>query len=297
MNDSNTIPPDKNFLFEEAIRYRNKNVTGFPGTIIEESNGNGKVNSIKKPTDEFGPWTVLRGKTMDDNYYKTWFIDHANASYLGIVLDSSDLLVGLDIDKEGEQVMNAEILPKLSVQLQNKFNRTTRTRTPNGNHKLFRIKREDFPSGVGSVDVWTDPNGGHSEIKFFGTNKMFFERGPGYECIIGIESIETLEKDELKQLRTVCDELKEKKEVVNRVSSHILKYWQEPSRDKFVMSLSGYLHKNSDVPETLCDEIFTQVINHSSYNDENLAKTLDTIHNSYELDKKNDFILGYLNIV
>ena len=164
-------------------------------------------------------------------------------------MDSEKLCIGFDVDGiEGFNIFINKILNKLSPPLRDKINKTAHTKTPSGGfHWMFEISRTDFPSEIKSKDLWTSPYASHSEIKLFGYPKYLIERGPGYECIRGIDRLQSLGKDELNELLSVCDRFSVESKAIAKISSTILKYWKPPIRNGFVMYLSGYLKKNSNV--------------------------------------------------
>jgi P4 family phage/plasmid primase-like protien len=210
-------------------------------------------------------------------------------------MNSIKLCIGFDVDgNEGFNIFINKILSKLSPPLRNKINKTAHTKTPSGGfHWIVEISRTDFPFDIKSKDLWTSPFASHSEIKLFGTTKYLIERGPGYECIRNIDCLQSLGKNELNELLSVCDRFSVESKAIAKISSVIMKYWKPPIRNGFVMSLSGYLKKDSDVPIYLVLELFEHVVNDSPFDDENLQKTLDTINRTYDKNPESEDIKGY----
>jgi P4 family phage/plasmid primase-like protien len=210
-------------------------------------------------------------------------------------MNSIKLCIGFDVDgMEGFNIFTNKILSKLPPSLQDKINKTAHTKTPSGGfHWIFKLSRTDFQFEIKSKDLWTSPYASHSEIKLFGTEKYLIERGPGYECIRDIDYLQSLNKDALNDLLIVCERFSAESKAISKISSIVLKFWKPPIRNDFVMSLSGYLKKNSDVPRYLILEIFEHIINGSTFDDENLQKTLDTVNRTYDKNPDVEDIRGY----
>ena len=190
-------------LLDESEKYMR---AGFLTIPISSEIVNGK--KTKKPPKDSGSWTKHKGSVYDRAYREKWFAPNNNeVESLAIAMDSEKLCIGFDVDGiEGFNIFINKILNKLSPPLQDKINKTAHTKTPSGGfHWMFEISRTDFPSEIKSKDLWTSPYASHSEIKFFGTTKYLIERGQGYECIRGIDCLQSLGKDELNELLSVCE--------------------------------------------------------------------------------------------
>jgi hypothetical protein len=281
-------------LLDESEKYTRSGLLTIP---ISSEIVNGK--KTKKPPKGSGFWTKHKGDVYDRKYREKWFAPENNeVEYLAISMDSKKLCIGFDVDGvEGFNIFINKILDKLSPSLLSKINKTAHTKTPSGGfHWIAEISRNEFPLGIKSKNLWISPYASHSEIKLFGTTKYLIERGPGYNCIRDIGCLQTLRKDELNELLSLCDRFSEESKAIARISSTNLKYWMPPIRNYFVMFLSGYLKKDSDVPRYLVLELFEHVIMGSPFDDENLQKTLDTVNRTYDKNLEVDDILGYTGL-
>ncbi len=281
-------------LLDESEKYSQAGHLTIP---ISSEIVNGK--KTKEPSKGSGSWTRHKGSVHDRAYREKWFAsDNKEVDCLAIAMNSIKLCIGFDVDGiEGFDVFINKILYKLSLLLQDKINKTVHTKTPSGGfHWIFQISRKEFPLDIKSKDLWTSPYASHSEIKLFGTTKYLIERGPGYDCVRDIDCLQSLEKDELNELLSVCERFNAEAKAIAKISSTVLKYWKPPIRDEIVMYLSGHLRKDSDVPRYLALELFEHIINGSPFGDENLQKTLDTVNRTYDKNPVVEEIRGYAGL-
>jgi P4 family phage/plasmid primase-like protien len=281
-------------LLDESERYTQVGHLTIP---ISSEIVNGK--KTKKPPKGSGSWTKRKGTVYGRAYLEKWFAsDNKEVEFMAIAMDSIKLCISFDVDGiEGFNIFINNILNKLSLPLRNKINKTAHTKTPSGGfHWIFEISREEFPHEIKSRDLWTSPYASHSEIKLFGTTKYLIERGPGYDCIRGIDCLQSLGKDELNELSSVCERFSAESKAIAKISMTVLKCWKPPIRNGFVTYLSGYLKKDSDVPGYLVLELFEHVIKGSPFDDENLQKTLDTVNRTYSKNPDIDGIRGYAGL-
>ena len=282
------------FLLDESEKYTQAGHLTIP---ISHEIVNGR--KTKKPAKGSGSWTKNKGRVYSRAYREKWFSpDNNEVECLAIAMNSTKLCIGFDVDgTEGFCIFTNKILSKLSLSLRDKFEKTALTKTPSGGfHWIFEISRKEFPLDIKSKDLWTSPYASHSEIKLFGTTKYLVERGLGYECIRDIDCLQLIRNDELNELSNICQKFSTESKAIAKISSAVLKYWNPPIRDEFVMYLSGYLRKDSEVLRYLALELFEHVIKSSPFSDENLQKTLDTVNRSYDKDPAVEHIRGYVGL-
>ena len=202
------------------------------------------------------------------------------AKYLGILLDSIMPLCALNMDRRGQNVFMTKILARCSEQLQKAINETTRTQTPsNSLHLLFSYSLEDFPYKISTHRYWKDKGGDteHNEIKLMGTGYYLVEHGPGYKTIIGLDSIQTLNKVLMNELLSVLRRFEDETNVIEYfcAPNKLVKYYHKDNRDDLTMNLSGSLHRRG-VPEYLICDLQEQLMD-SVGGDEEAAYRYDVI--------------------
>jgi hypothetical protein len=134
------------------------------------------------------------------------------------------------------------VVARLSQELQEAINKTTHIKTPNGHHRLLKINAEDFPEGI-KEKVYVKLND-HNEIVLKGRNHYLVECGPGYDIVNDIDSLVTLQKDEVEELLKALETVKAETNGVESIVGILIPYYTNGRRDNLVFALSGYLHKN-----------------------------------------------------
>jgi hypothetical protein len=227
-------------------------------------------------------WTERRNQTAAEQELITWF---SNGKANGIAIPINDTEFAIDTDGTCESLFLNKVAAMLSQELQEAVKKTTHTRTPNGHHRLFKINARDFPEGI-KEKVYVKLNN-HNEIALKGRNHCLVERGPGYEIINDIESLVTLQKEQLlKKLETVKAKINDLETVVRILSP----YYTNGRRDNLVFALSGYLHKNG-VSESFISEIIESLV--AQTNDEGLQARLRVVKDTCSKDPNSDQVSGY----
>lgn len=207
------------------------------------------INDDKKPTLE--TWTDIRDsyKLPSNELLKQW-LTNPLATHLAIVSGGRFLII--DYDGLGEQRLRTRVLPRCSVSIQEKFEKTTRTKTPHGGHTLIARDPENYDSKVEEIEAWklTGSELEHQEVLLLSSEKYVVERGPGYEPIRDIESLEQFTKGEEIEFCDTLKEVKAETKGIRIITKKLAPYYEKSNRDKLVFSFSGYAHKYG-VPETL----------------------------------------------
>jgi hypothetical protein len=252
------------------------------------------VNKDKRPIIE--SVNDKRGGLRTVEELEDWFgpTGSKQAQYLAAILDSPTPLFALDLDGNGLTVFQTKILPRCSECLQKAINTTMKTKTQrNGLHLVFRYRLDDFPEGIKRHDYWQGGNNDHNGIELMGRGYYLCERGPGYESLIGPEYLVTLDKDLIKELLRLLQifevEMTAIEELCNG-SNRLEQYYDQPNRDKLVMGLSGYLHKNG-LPEYLTVAIFEHLIELVG-GDEEAESRFRVIRSTYEKNPKSKEVSG-----
>ena len=168
-----------------------------------------------------------------------------------------------------------------------------RTKTPSkGLHIIFRIKSEDFPTGVRTREYWNELGNGkrHNQINLMGNGYYVVERGPGYSQINGPELLVTLSKDNMQELLNVLEQFEEETNAIRKMATKLTRYYQPTNRDNLAFALSGYLHKNR-VPKKLCDNLVEHLIDATG--DEEKANRFQTIRDTFAKEADTDQVSGY----
>jgi len=207
------------------------------------------VNNNKEPT--LGTWTDIRDsyKLPSKELLKTWLVNPL-ATHLAII--SRGRLLVVDYDGLGEQRLRTRILPRCSMVIQEKFERTTRTKTPRRGHTLIARDPENYDTKVEEIQAWklTSSELEHQEVLLLSSEKYVVERGPGYEPVGDIETLEQFTKDEEIEFCEKLREVKAETKVIRIIAKKLAPYYERSNRDKLVFSFSGYAHKYG-VPQTL----------------------------------------------
>ncbi len=163
-----------------------------------------------------------------------------------------------------------------------------------GDHFLLDIKREYFPllnlkfgnaTEIATTKIWRSNNGEHSEIALIGTKSCLIERGKGYRSIRGLEYEEMLTREELVDMLAGCEAFQTEWKVISECIKILSPYWKQPDRDEIVYAISGWWHKDSDIPQKFAEQFFEFLIMTSPIQDEDLVKTLSVIKRSYAMNK------------
>ena len=254
-------------------------------------------DQIKKvPPKGSGEWANFRGTIYNEEYRRKWFAETPHVVAIAIAMNSIKLSIGLDIDGvDARKIFYRWIVPRLVPSLQNKIKRTTHTISQGGgDHRVLGIKREYFPllhlklgdaTDVHTSKIWIGSNGKHSEIALMGTKSCLIERGKGYKNIRGLECEEILEKDELVNLLTVLEAFQTESKVVKECVRILSPEWKQPNRNEIVFAISGWWHKDSNIPLEFTEQFFDFLIMDSPYHDENVVKTKSVIKRTYSMNK------------
>src|SRR5918996_1775571 len=128
------------------------------------------INGNKKPTLE--TWTDIRdsNKLPSKELLKQW-LTNPLATHLAIVPAGRFLIV--DYDGLGEQRLRSRVLPRCSVTVREKFEGTTRTKTPNGGHTLIARDPENYNTKVREIEAWKLAGNGveHQEVLLLSSEK------------------------------------------------------------------------------------------------------------------------------
>ena len=215
------------------------------------------TNDLKQPIIE--KFVVRRGRVATHKELEDFFAPNGTkrAQYLAALLDSPKPLVALDLDGNGLAVFQKKVLSRCSEGLKIAINTTIRTKTPSkGLHIIFRIKSEDFPTGVRTREYWNELGNDkrHNQINLMGNGYYVVERGHGYSQINGPDLLVTLSKDNMQELLNVLEQFEEETNAIRKMATKLTRYYQPTNRDNLAFALSGYLHKNR-VPKELCDNL------------------------------------------
>jgi P4 family phage/plasmid primase-like protien len=252
---------------------------------------------IKKvPPKDSGKWANFRGTIYDEAYRRKWFADTPHVVAIAIAMYSIKISIGLDIDGvDARKIFYRWIVPRLVPSLQNKVKQTTHTISQGGgDHIILGIKREYFPllhlklgnaTDVHTSKIWIGSNGKHNEIALMGTKSCLIERGNGYQNIRGLECEEILERDELVNLLTVLEAFQTESKVVKECVKILSPEWKQPNRDGIAFAISGWYHKDSNIPQEFTEQFFDFQIMDSPHRDENLVKTKSVIKRTYSMNK------------
>jgi hypothetical protein len=242
-------------------------------------------------------WTERRGIKATDEELKEWFgTKNPKFKTFGIVLDIS--IVAIETDGIGENIFNEKILPKLSQECRKVIRTSTRTKSPNGYHRLFRINTEDNRHGVKEITCKLDKGkeDNHNEIKILSQTKYINERGIGYEKIIDIENIQTLSKEQITEFTTTLEGFKSEVNAIRTVTTSLAPYYKQPNRDSLVFALAGFLHKNS-VPEYLIKDTVEYLIDITGNYDRERQARVKVIHDTYAKDASSNEVSGYAKLL
>ena len=207
------------------------------------------IKDDKKPT--LDTWTDIRDlhKLPSEELLIQW-LTNPLATHLAIVSGGRFLIV--DYDGLGEQRLRNRILPRCSTSIQDKFERTTRTKTPHGGHTLIARDPENSDTKVEEIEAWklTSDELEHQEVLLLSSEKYVIERGPGYEPVRDIEALEQFTKEEEIEFCEKLREVKAETKVIRIIIKKLAPYYEKSNRDKLVFSFSGYAHKYG-VTETI----------------------------------------------
>jgi hypothetical protein len=218
--------------------------------------------------------------------------------WLAVLLDGPSPLTALDLDGTGLKIFFNKVLPRCSKQLKNKITKTMKTKTPNnGLHILFKINREDFPSGIHTRKYWTDVENGknHNEINFMGTGYYLIERGQGYVPLNGPEHLVSMTKKDMYGLLDILRGFEKETIAIRNISNRLVQYYQPPNRDNLAFAFSGYLHKNR-IPDDLIKDIMAHVIQLSG-GDEEIENRYQVIRNTCTKNANTDQVSGYAKLL
>lgn len=220
------------------------------------------------------------------------------AQWLAIILDSPKPLAALDLDGNGLGVFQNKIPPRCSEGLKIAINTTMRTKTPrNGLHIIFKMRSEDFPSGVHTREYWRElGNGkGHSQINLMGTGYYLVERGPGYKSINDLKCLVTLSKKQVKELLYVLEHFESEAKAIRNVCETLVKYYQLTNRQNIALRLSGYLHKHG-VQEYLIRDLIEHLIELAG-GDEESEKRYRAVRDTCSKNANTDQVSGYAKLL
>jgi hypothetical protein len=230
-------------------------------------------------------WTERRNQIATEQELVAWF---SNGKANGMAIPINNTEFAIDTDGTCECLFLNKVVARLPKDIQDAVNNTTHTKTPNGDHRLFRINSQDFPEGI-KEKVYLKLND-HNEIALKGKNHCLVERGPGYDIINDIDSLIILQKDQVNQLLKTLDVVKAETNGVKTIVGALLPYYANGRRDSLVFALSGYLHKNF-VPESFIYEVVESL--GSQTNDEELQARLRVVRDTGVKDPKSDQVSGY----
>jgi putative DNA primase/helicase len=208
------------------------------------------ISDDKKPKE-----TVVdkRGKLRTTQELDRWYRNgNTITKAVAIIIHYNEFAIDTD-GEDAEKIFLTKIYPRFSKDLQNAIDTTTRTKTPHGIHRLFKIHQEDFPTGIEDHEYWQG-KGDHAQILLRGRDHYLIERGQcfgeSYDEIIGIENCVTLSKNLVDEFLKVSETVELEINVVKTVAKTLLEYYVQPNRDNLVFALSGDLHRHG-VPEYL----------------------------------------------
>jgi P4 family phage/plasmid primase-like protien len=228
------------------------------------------IGSDKKPVEKV---MDKRGRLRTAQELNQWFGNGSTTTTaVAIIIHYSEF--SLDTDGEiAEKLFLTKFYPRYSKNLQNALDTTTRTKSPNGKHRLFRINKEDFPTGIEDHPYWKG-KGEHAEILLRGRDHYLIERGTVitgtneegrvlssiYEEEIGIENCITLSKDLAEEFAKVSETVELELKVIQSVANTLKEFYVEPNRDILTFAVSGDLHKNGCVPKYLIHDLINCII-------------------------------------
>ena len=207
------------------------------------------TNDDKKPT--LDTWTDIRdSRKLPSKELLTQWLTNPLVTHIAIVSRGRFLII--DYDGLGEQRLRNRILPICSTSIQDKFERTTRTKTPHGGHTLIARDPKNYDTKVEEIEAWklTGDELEHQEVLLLSSEKYVVERGPGYEPVRDIEVLEQFTKDEEIEFCEKLREVKGETKFIRIIIKKLVPYYEKSNRDKLVFAFSGYAHKYG-VPETL----------------------------------------------
>jgi hypothetical protein len=267
--------------------------------LLSEAQEYTRLGYVVVPTKNKQPiikWTERRGIIATAEELQMWFgINNTGIEGIGIVLDAS--LVVIETDGTGEATFCQKILPKLSAQTQEACRNTTHTRSPNGNHRLFRINSEDYPHNVKEITCNLSMTAAmtHDEIKLLSQKKYINERGPGYEKVNGIEHIARLSNEQVTELVSSIERLRSEIGAIRTVATSLAPYYKQPNRDNLVFAVSGFLHKGG-VSEQLIKATIDYLIDIAGSHDEKKSR-LKVVEDTCAKLADSDQVSGYAKLL
>jgi hypothetical protein len=118
------------------------------------------ISDDKKPKE-----TVVdkRGRLRTTQELDRWY-RNANTitKAVAIIIHYNEFAIDTD-GEDAEKIFLTKIYPRFSKDLKNAIDTTTRTKTPHGIHRLFKIHQEDFPTGIEDHEYWQG-KGDHAQI-------------------------------------------------------------------------------------------------------------------------------------
>jgi hypothetical protein len=230
-------------------------------------------------------WTNRRNQCATE---KELLKSYSNDKADGIAIPINNTEFALDTDGIGESLFLNKVVTRLSQKLQESVKKTMHTKTPNGHHRLFKINAQDFPEGI-KEKVYVKLND-HNEIALKGRNHYLVERGPGYEIINDIESLVTLQKEEVEELLKALEIVKAETNGLKTIVAILLPYYTRGRRHNLVLAVAGYLHK-SGVTESLISEVVESLA--SQTNDEESQDRIQAVKDTCSKDANSDQVSGY----
>jgi hypothetical protein len=225
----------KDILLAEAKRYLDY------GRKVVTING-------KKPT--LVEWTPLRDMEISIEQVREW-LSSPLAERIAVLLDKS--LLAFDYDGAGEYAFWKRMVPRCNPELQEAFHKTTLTKTPHGGHVLFGIDVNDFPEGLRETQCWWNGKE-HNQVILLSQNKYLIERGIGYQCKRGIETLVTLDIKLILELISLLKRIRSEIVAIKKCVDVLQHYYYNTNRNNLTFSLSGFLRKG-DVPEYLIKDL------------------------------------------
>lgn len=230
-------------------------------------------------------WTDRRKQPTTEQELITW-LSNGIADSIAIIINNTEFAI--DTDGTCESLFLSKVVTRLSQKLQESVKKTMHTKTPNGHHRLLKINAQDFPDGI-KEKVYVKLNG-HNEISLKGRNHYLVERGPGYEIINDIESLVTLQKEEVEELLKALEIVKAETNGLKTIVGIFLPFYTRGRRHNLVLAVAGYLHK-SGVSESVISEVVESLA--SQTNDEDSQDRLQAVNDTCSKDANSDQVSGY----
>lgn len=163
------------------------------------------------------------------------------------------------------------------------------TKTPRGGHVLFGSAAGD---GISEITCWSNGKS-HNEVVLLSQEKYIVERGVGYRCVRGIDSLVTLTKEQVIEFMSLLKRIRAENTAIKKAINPLLKYYvPNQNRNRLTFALSGVLHKGG-LEEYLIDDLqeYLMDVDGSDTPEERIAR-FDVIKNTFVKDSNSKEVSG-----